>query len=255
MRILLTNDDGYRALGINALYVALLADGHEVTIVAPERNSSGAGQSISVYHPLSITRVAEGIYFVSSTPADSVRLGLQHVYGNSDSYPDMVISGINLGENIGDDVLYSGTVGAAREGLLHGIPSIAISTPGPKFDHLDSAAKVIANLLQKIEHCSNEDKFDEPFVWNINVPNKPYEEIYGFEATKLGKRPPHKPLEQQITPRGDIVFWQGESSNPEQAEIGTDIDVFFKQQKVSITPLALLPTDYRQMPLINALTL
>jgi 5'-nucleotidase len=253
MKILLTNDDGYRALGIGTLYKALIGAGHEVVIVAPETNSSGAGQSITVYLPISITHVLDDIYFVSSTPADSVRLGLQHIYGDVENYPDMVISGINLGENIGEDVLYSGTVGAAREGLIHGVPALAISTPGPEFNHLDDASQVVVNLLQSISQ--DEAILKTPFIWNVNIPNKPFNQIGGFEATKLGMRPLHKPFQKQITPRGDTVYWQGEASTPKNTEIGTDIDVFLKQDKVSITPLKLMPTDYRQMPLVSALTI
>ncbi len=253
MRILLTNDDGYRAPGITALFSALINAGHEVIIVAPERNSSGAGQSISVYAPISITHVSEHVYFVSSTPADSVRLGLQVVYGAVKDYPELVISGINLGENIGEDVFYSGTVGSAREGMIHGIPSLAISTPGPEFNNLDSAARVVVDLVDRLS--KNMDLLKTKFIWNVNIPNKPYSSIAGFEATELGKRPLHKPFDKQVTPRGHVVYWQGEPSEPLEANMGTDIDVSLKQLKVSITPLEALPTDYNQMPIINALTI
>ncbi len=252
MRILLTNDDGYRAPGINMLFEALKDAGHDVVMVAPELNSSGAGQSISVYSPITITKVSEKVYFVSSTPADSIRLGLDVVYEHKKNYPDLIISGINMGENIGEDVHYSGTVGAAREGVIHQISSIACSTPGPVFDNLDSAAKVILDLVARLE--KNPQTTATPFLWNVNIPNKPYHLITGFEATKLGLRPPHQPMEKQITPRGHVIYWQGESSNPDKAPIGTDIDVFLKQEKVSITPLKVLPTDYSQMPTITALT-
>ncbi|MCE2706324.1 MAG: 5'/3'-nucleotidase SurE [Proteobacteria bacterium] len=252
MRILLTNDDGYRASGINAVYNALSNLGHEVVIVAPERNSSGAGQSISVYSPISITHVSEHIYFVSSTPADSVRLGLQVVYGTVDNYPDLIISGINLGENIGEDVFYSGTVGAAREGVIHGIASLAFSTPGTEFHHLDCAARVVCDLVERL--ANKPDLLESPFIWNINIPNKPYDKILGFEATELGMRPMHKPLEKQITPRGEIIYWQGDTSQALTANIGTDIALSLKLNTVSITPLEMLPTDYSQMPIINALT-
>src|SRR3990167_5319390 len=146
MRIMLTNDDGYRAEGINVLAKALRAASHDVVILAPELNSSGASQSIAVYAPISITKVDESTYFVSSTPADNVRLGLQIVYKRAKDYPDLVISGINLGDNLGEDVLYSGTVGPAREATMHGIPGLACSTPGPKFTNLASAARVIVDL-------------------------------------------------------------------------------------------------------------
>lgn len=248
---MLTNDDGYRAPGINIVFNALLQAGHEVVMVAPEINSSGAGQSISVYAPLSISRINDQVYFVSSTPADSVRLGLHAVYEHKKNYPDLIIAGINMGENIGEDVNYSGTVGAAREGILHGISSMAFSTSGPEFNHLDSAAKVVVDLVKRLE--KNPQIMLTPFLWNINIPNRPYHLITGFEATKLGLRPPHKPMEKQITPRGHTIYWQGESSDPDEAPIGTDIDVYLKQEKVSITPLKILPTDYGQMPAITAL--
>lgn len=251
MRILLTNDDGYRAESINNLFDALTSQGYDVVLIAPERNSSGAGQSISVHAPISITQIEEKKYFVSSTPADSVRLGLQVVYGDTKNYPDLVVSGVNLGENIAEDVLYSGTLGAAREGTLHGIPSLAFSTPGPKFDNLCATTQVVLDLISRIG--KNPQILATPFIWNVNIPNKPYNEIGGFEATKLGLRPMHHPLEKQVTPRGHIVYWQGESTTPNSAPIGTDLDVFLKQDKVSITPLEILPTDYSQMPIIAAL--
>lgn len=257
MRILLTNDDGYLAPGIKAVFAALIKAGHDVIMVAPERNSSGAAQSIAVYNPISITQVEERIYFVSSTPADSVRLGLQVAYGESANYPDLVVSGVNLGENIAEDVLYSGTVGAAREGALHGIPALAFSTNGisPEkhnvFEHLESAARVVAEMVGKIALKKHE--LPEVFIWNINIPNLPYNQIKGYETTKLGLRPPHKPMMEQITPRNTVIYWQGYSNDPEKGEMGTDLEVFLKQEKVSITPIEILPTNYDQMPLIDSL--
>lgn len=252
MRILLTNDDGYRALGINTLYKALLEVGHEVKIVAPELNSSGAGQSITVYSPMTLTQVDEHIYYVFGTPADSVRLGLQEVYNLDINKPDIVISGINMGENIGEDVLYSGTVGAAREGRLHGVSSIAVSTAGSVFPYLSDASLIVIDLLKKIE--MHKKLLKDKFIWNVNIPNKPYDEIKGFEATELLLRPMHLPLEKQVTPRGNTVYWQGASQAPQTATIGTDLHTYLLQEKVSITPLELLPTDYNQMPIISALT-
>lgn len=252
MRILLTNDDGYRALGINTLYKALLEAGHEVKIVAPELNSSGAGQSITVYSPMTLTQVDDNIFYVFGTPADSVRLGLQEVYNLEIDKPDIVLSGINMGENVGEDVLYSGTVGAAREGRLHGISSIAVSTSGSTFNYLADASLIVIDLLKKIE--MHKQLLKDLFIWNVNIPNKPYSEIKGFEATELLLRPIHLPLEKQITPRGNTVYWQGSSQDPEIATIGTDLHSYLLQEKVSITPLELLPTDYNQMPIISALT-
>ena len=254
MRILLTNDDGYRAAGINAVFKALINAGHDVIIVAPELNSSGAGQAIAVYSPISIHQDSERVYYVSSTPADSIRLGLQVAYGSKDNYPDLVVSGVNMGENISEDVLYSGTVGAAREATLHGIPGLAFSTPpGPGFEHLDAAAQIIVNLIERL--ARNHQVLSKPFLWNINIPNKPLAEIGEFEATKLGIRTEHQPLEKQVTPRGNIIYWQGKSGEAEVGELGTDVAVAALGKNVSITPLKVLPTDYGQMPIVTALTI
>ncbi len=252
MRILLTNDDGYRADGINILFQKLLEKDHDVILIAPELNSSGAGQSIAVYSPISITKVNERVYYVTGTPADSVRLGLHVVYGDIKNYPELVIAGINMGENIGEDVLYSGKVGAAREGAIHRISSLACSTSGPTFNNLDSAAKVVVDLVERIEEKTS--LLEDIFLWNENIPNKLYSQIAGYETTKLGLRPLHQPLIKQVTPRGNIIYWQGQSSDPAEAEMGTDIEVFLKQNKVSITPLGMLPTDFNQMHIVEAVT-
>ncbi|MEN9946639.1 MAG: 5/3-nucleotidase SurE [Pseudomonadota bacterium] len=256
MRILLTNDDGYNALGIKAVFASLVHAGHDVIMIAPERNSSGAGQSIAIYHSIAISQVEDKIYYVTSSPADSVRLGLQAVYVTPDNYPDLVISGINLGENIAEDVLYSGTVGAAREGTLHGIPSLAISTNGVgnldgEYLHLDSASRIVVELVDKIEQ--NLRFLPRNFLWNVNIPNQPYDRIDGYETTKLGLRPLHQPLIEQTTPRGHKIYWQGYSSLPDEFELGTDLQVFYQQKKVSITPLEILPTNYEHMPIVDAL--
>ncbi len=254
MRILLTNDDGYRARGINVVFNALIEAGHDVVIVAPELNSSGAGQSITVYDPISIHKDSDRIYYVTSTPADSVRLGLQVAYETRANYPDLVISGVNMGENVSEDILYSGTVGAAREAALHGIPALAFSTPGPSFEYLDAAATIVVRLVQCLEQ-HNREIFSSVFLWNINIPSRPLSEIGGFEATKLGSRQEHLPFQKQITPRGNTIYWQGMSGKADISELGTDVAVAAMGHNVSITPLAVLPTDYTQMPIISALAI
>ncbi len=251
MRILLTNDDGYRASGINVLYQTLIDAGYEVILAAPERNSSGSSQSISVYSPISITPINDTIYFITGTPADSVRLGLQYIYKTVDNYPHMVISGINLGENVADDIFYSGTVGAAREGVLHNIPSIAFSVSSSSFHYLKDAARIVIELLQKIKNDMN--ILNKPFLWNVNIPNKPYHEIDGFAVTKLGRRSIHRELLQQTTIRGDEIFWQGLSGSVIDNDLDTDATVCEEQNKVSITPLEMLPTDYSQIDIIKNL--
>ena len=257
MRILLTNDDGYLAPAIREVFASLTAAGHNVVIVAPERNYSGAGQSIAVYNPISITQVEEKVYFVTSTPADSVRLGLQAVYGEPENYPDLIISGVNMGENVGEDVLYSGTVGAAREGALHGIAALAFSTNGVtpetygKFNHLAAAAQIVSDLVNHIQKIR--ESLSKVFVWNINIPNTNYANIKGYEITKLGLRPQHQPLIKQITPRKNTIYWQGFSTDPEMAEVGTDLASYLKQEKVSITPIEILPTAFDQLATVAAL--
>ena len=253
MKILLTNDDGYRANGINRTFEALLAAGHDVIIVAPELNSSGASQSIAVYSPMEIHQASDRVYYVTSTPADSVRLGLQVVYGTVDNYPDLVISGVNQGENVSEDVFYSGTVGAAKEGALHGVPGLAFSTPGDTFNHLDAAAQIVVDLVAQIEkHFS---LLKTPFLWNINIPNRPYAEIGGFEATELGKRGAHLAMEKQVTSRGNTIYWQGMTGELQPEQLGTDVAVQIDGLNVSITPLGIFATDYNQMPIIAALAI
>lgn len=256
MKILLTNDDGYLATGIREVFRALVNNGHDVTIVAPERNSSGAGQSIAVYNSISIQKVEDKVYFVTSTPADSVRLGLQEIYGHESNYPDLVVSGVNLGENLAEDVLYSGTVGAAREGALHGIRALAFSTNGigetsGKYDNLDSAALVVADLVDRIEQ--NKNSLPTVFVWNVNIPNIQYADIIGYETTKIGLRPIHQPLMGQVTPRNTKIYWQGFSTRPDHAELGTDLAVFNEQKRVSISPIEIIPNNYAEMPIIDAI--
>lgn len=256
MKILLTNDDSYLAAGIRKVFDALLAAGHDVTMIAPEHNSSGAGHSIAVYSPISITKVEERVYFVSSTPADSVRLGLQVVYNTKDNYPDLIISGVNHGENLGEDIFYSGTVGAAREGALHGIKSLAFSMNSLKdgadrFKHLDTAAQVVVDIVAKLER--NLDVLPDAFVWNINVPNVSYNELNGYVSAKVGIRPIHEPLIKQETPRLTTVYWQGFASNINDYAMGSDLDLFMNHNKVTITPLELLPTNHKEISLIDSI--
>lgn len=249
MKILLTNDDGFKAAGINEVFNTLLDNGYDVTIIAPESNCSGAGHSIAVYSPITIHKFTERVYYVTSTPADSVRLGLQYVYKDPENYPDLVISGVNMGENLSEDIHYSGTVGAAREGVLNGISGIAFSTPGPEFNHLKSAANVVLQLVNSIS--KNKNLLSEQFLWNVNIPNTSIENIKGFQSTHLGRRELHLPLEKQITPRGQTVYWQGDSGPVKSSEINTDVMVAKIGDKVSITPLVVYPTDEKQFLEIN----
>src|SRR3954466_12432292 len=168
MRILISNDDGYLAPGINALADALAAIA-DIVVVAPDANRSGASNSLSLDRPLSVSKAANGFYFVNGTPTDCVHIALT---GMLDELPDLVVSGINNGQNMGDDTLYSGTVAAATEGFLFGIPAIAFSQVAHGWEHIDSAARLARDIVQR-----RFDMLPAPYLLNVNIPNLPYEEI------------------------------------------------------------------------------
>ncbi len=201
MRILLSNDDGYSAPGLAALAGGLEALG-EVTVVAPERDRSGASNSLTLDRPLFLRRAENGFFFVNGTPTDCVHLA---VTGMLEHRPDMVVSGINLGANMGDDTIYSGTVAAAMEGYLLGVPSLAVSLTSKLGAHFDTAVRVARQL---IERCQR-GQFDEPVLLNVNVPDVAYGELRGLRVTRLGRRHKAEPVVMQTTPRGDTVYWVG----------------------------------------------
>src|ERR1700675_3969936 len=176
MRILLSNDDGYFSPGLAALAEALAPLG-EITVVAPERDRSGASNSLTLDRPLMISKAHNGFHFVNGTPTDCVHMA---VTGFLDFEPDVVVSGINSGSNMGDDTLYSGTVAAATEGYLLGIPSIAISLPGKAFEHYEAAGRVARSLVERLGRAP----FGAPVLLNVNVPDVPFESITGFEVTR-----------------------------------------------------------------------
>src|SRR5436305_538371 len=180
MRLLLSNDDGYFAPGLAALAEALSAVG-EVTVVAPERDRSGASNSLTLDRPLMLSRAHNGFFYVNGTPTDCVHMA---VTGLLDFEPDIVVSGINSGSNMGDDTLYSGTVAAATEGYLLGLPAIAVSLTGHSFEHYATAARVAHELVSRIARAP----FGAPVLLNVNVPDVPYEAVTGFEVTRLGRR-------------------------------------------------------------------
>ncbi len=238
MRILLSNDDGYFAPGLAALYEALLPFA-DLTVVAPERDKSGASNSLTLDRPLSIRKSPNGFYFVNGTPTDCVHMA---VTGMIDFVPDMVVSGINSGSNMGDDTIYSGTVAAATEGFLLGVPSIAVSMASHEAKHYATAARVAAELVQR--HQRN--PLTTPILLNVNVPDLPYEELAGFEITRLGKRHKAEPVVKTVNPRGEVVFWIGAAGAVADAGPGTDFHAT-KNKRVSITPLQMDLTNYQQM--------
>ncbi|MGE8355314.1 MAG: 5'/3'-nucleotidase SurE, partial [Microvirgula sp.] len=201
MKFLLSNDDGYFAPGIEALAAALRPYG-DVTVVAPERDRSGASNSLTLDRPLSLRRAPNGFYFVNGTPTDCVHLA---VTGMLDSIPDMVISGINHGANMGDDTVYSGTVAAATEGFLLGVPSIAVSLVSKPGAWLDTAARVTLDLVERLI----DQPLSEPTLLNVNVPDLPYSALKGMKITRLGRRHHAEPVVKSVNPRGDTVYWVG----------------------------------------------
>jgi 5'-nucleotidase len=238
MRILLSNDDGYFAPGLAALYEALapLAD---ITVVAPERDKSGASNSLTLDRPLSFRQAPNGFYFLNGTPTDCVHMA---VTGLLDFVPDMVVSGINSGSNMGDDTIYSGTVAAATEGFLLGVPSIAISMAGHEEKHYETAAWVAAEMVRRHQRSP----LRPPVLLNINVPDVPREELQGFEVTRLGKRHKAEPAVKTTNPRGETVFWIGAAGAVADAGPGTDFHAT-ENKRVSITPLQMDLTNYQQM--------
>ncbi len=243
MRILLSNDDGYFSPGIECL-ARVLAQVAEITVVAPERDRSGASNSLTLDRPLSLRRSGNGFYHVNGTPTDCVHLA---VTGMLDELPDMVVSGINLGANMGDDTIYSGTVAAATEGFLLGVPSIAVSLCSKAGVHFETAAQVVLELVQTIQR----QDVREPLLLNVNVPDVPYAELRGTVVTRLGKRHKAEAVVPTVTPRKETVYWVGAAGEAQDAGEGTDFYAVSHNQ-VSITPLQIDLTHNAQMPLIRS---
>ncbi|NMG16733.1 5'/3'-nucleotidase SurE [Aromatoleum bremense] len=230
MRILVSNDDGYFAPGIAALAEALQKVG-DVTVVAPERDRSGASNSLTLDRPLSLRRAANGFHFVNGTPTDCVHLA---VTGMLDHLPDMVVSGVNHGANMGDDTIYSGTVAAATEGFLLGVPAIAVSLVSKAATDFSAAARVARDLAERFTRVP----FQHPVLLNVNVPDRPYEELRGIRVTRLGKRHKAEPVIRSVTPRNETVYWVGAAGQAADAGEGTDFQAV-AEGFVSVTPLQI----------------
>lgn len=242
MRILLSNDDGYFSPGIEALAHALKPLG-EITVVAPERDRSGASNSLTLDRPLSLRRAPSGFFYVNGTPTDCVHLA---VTGMLDEMPDMVISGINHGANMGDDTIYSGTVAAATEGYLLGIPSIAISLTSRDAEHLGTATRVAHDLVARYQA----QPVGEPMLLNVNVPSVPYEALSGIRVTRLGKRHKAEPVIKTTNPRNEVIYWVGPAGGARDDGEGTDFRAI-AERAVSITPLQIDLTHNAQMTTIR----
>jgi len=238
VKILVSNDDGYFAPGITLLAQALARLG-EVTVVAPERDRSGASNSLTLDRPLVVRRAANGYYSVNGTPTDCVHIA---VTGLLDFTPDVIVSGVNLGANMGDDTIYSGTVAAAVEGYLLGIPSLAVSLTSKAGGHFDSAIGVALQLVERFSRAP----FGEPVLLNVNVPDVAPERLRGIEVTRLGKRHKAEPVIKLTTPRGESAYWIGPAGGAADAGPGTDFHAI-DNQRVSVTPLRMDLTHTAQL--------
>jgi 5'-nucleotidase len=228
LRILVSNDDGYRAEGLESLAVALrpLAD---VTVVAPDRNRSGASNSLTLDVPLRVITYGEGMHYVNGTPTDCVHLAISGLF---DFEHDMVVSGINDGANLGDDVLYSGTVAAAIEGRFLGLPTIAISLVAREGRNFAAAARVASELVMRLKRAP----LPSSMILNVNVPDLPYERLRGIKATRLGHRHRSEPVIRASDPRGREVYWVGPAGEGADIAAGTDFHAV-TEGYVSVTPL------------------
>jgi len=242
MRILLSNDDGYFAPGLACL-ADELSEIAEIIVVAPERDRSGSSNSLTLDRPLSLHKSHNGFYYVNGTPTDCVHLA---VTGMLDVMPDMIISGVNSGANMGDDTIYSGTVAAATEGFLLGIPSLAVSLAGASNENYLTAARVSADMVKRFR----ENDIQTPVLLNINVPDIEYQKLEGIEVTRLGRRHKAEPVIKSKSPRGEILYWVGAAGAAQDAGKGTDFYAV-QHNRVSVTPLQIDLTRYDQLDLIT----
>ncbi|WP_215796483.1 5'/3'-nucleotidase SurE [Paludibacterium paludis] len=238
MKFLISNDDGYNAEGIAVLARTLARHG-EVIVVAPERDRSGASNSLTLDRPLRVREAPSGFHYVNGTPTDCVHLA---VTGLLDSPPDMVFSGINHGPNAGDDTLYSGTVAAATEGYLLGIPSVAVSLAGYSGRHFATAAGIVDRLVERFKA----DPFEKPVLLNVNVPDIPPGDLAGTRITRLGRRHAAEPVIKAADPRGQTIYWIGPVGKEADAGDGTDFCAL-ANRCVSITPLMIDLTAHSQL--------
>jgi 5'-nucleotidase len=235
MKILISNDDGVYAPGLAVLYESLLGLG-DVTVIAPDRDRSAASNSLTLSTPIRVRELENGFFSVDGTPADCVYVGLRALLKVQ---PKMIVSGINSGENLGDDVLYSGTVAAAMEGRFLGFPSMAVSLAG-EHTYYDTAGRVVQILIRQLmRHPLPTDT-----ILNVNVPNIPFEEIRGFKVTRLGRRHPSANMIQDKDPRGKTIYWVGAVGREQDAGPETDFYAI-NNNYVSITPLETDLTRYK----------
>ncbi|GAB2685479.1 5'/3'-nucleotidase SurE [Aliiglaciecola sp. 3_MG-2023] len=238
MQILLSNDDGFFAEGLATLY-SHLCELYDVTVIAPEENCSAFSNALSIRKPLRIEKQNNGFYAVNGTPSDCVHLGINQFLDND---PTLVVSGINHGPNLGDDVIYSGTVAAATEGRFMGLPAIAVSLASHDGKHFETAAKVVVEILQRLhKHPLPADQ-----ILNINVPDIPYQDLKGIEVTRQGRRHRAESMVKDKDPQGQDVYWYGAIGQEQDAGPGTDFYAV-AQNRCSVTPLSVDMTAYNSL--------
>ncbi|MBN2872106.1 MAG: 5'/3'-nucleotidase SurE [Halothiobacillaceae bacterium] len=242
MHILLSNDDGYLSPGLNRL-AERLARVATVTIVAPDRDRSGASNSLTLSRPLRPRQLEDRLWVIDGTPSDCVHLGIK---GLLPTMPDLVVSGINHGANLGDDVLYSGTVAAASEGRALGLPAIAVSCQAFAPEHLGSAAHWVEWLIRRLDN----HPLPAYSLLNVNVPDAPLDRIRGVRATRLGRRHPSGQLVRDTDPRGREIIWIGAAGEAEDAGDGTDFQAL-AEGWVSVTPIHFDMTRHETMPALQ----
>jgi 5'-nucleotidase len=245
MRVLVSNDDGVDAPGIKVLARRLAVVG-EVIVVAPDRDRSGASNSLTLDQPLRAKRVSENIWSIAGTPTDCVHLALS---GMLPSDPDIVVSGINNSANLGDDVIYSGTVSAAMEGRFLGLPAIAVSLAAHdhRGEHYATAAQAALSIMQRLLV----DPLPADTILNVNVPDKPWAEIRGFAVTRLGKRHRSAPCIAQTDPRGRPIYWIGPPGAAEDDGPGTDFHAV-REGYISITPILVDLTRFQALEKVSS---
>ncbi len=243
MHILITNDDGYLATGLKTLADAL-AQVAQISVVAPDRNKSGASNSLTLMRPLRVNCTDDGVYYVDGTPTDCVHLALS---GLLDDAPDMVVSGINSGPNLGDDVLYSGTVAGAMEGRYLGLPAIAVSLVGKPPRHFDTAAKITRRVIDRLRDAPLPDDT----LLNVNVPDLPLAQIDSIRATRLGFRHKAEAMVRQLDPYDRPIYWVGPPGEAQDAGPGTDFHAV-EQACVSVTPMQIDLTRHRGIAPLQA---
>ena len=243
MKILICNDDGYQATGIEALYQALrgVAD---VEVIAPEYNNSAKSNALTLHSPLYLQQAANGFRYINGTPADCVHIALT---GLLDNPPDLVVSGINNGANMGDDTIYSGTVAAAMEGYLFGIPAIAFSQVEKGWEHIEAAAETAKRLVQHMARFLPEKPgMAPPWLLNVNIPNLPLEQLKPMRLCRLGRRHSAERVITQQSPRGETMYWIGNAGAVKDDTEGTDFHAT-AHGHVSVTPLKIDLTDHEAL--------